>query len=232
MYAFRSNRPPIWILSLAVSLLAGCAEADRLSVWPLGGKTTDVVPGLPSPAERIATLRKIGRKATWAEPAEQERLSGELAAAFAEEADPLIRGEIVRALGEYPTAAAAGALRTALKDSDADVRIAACEAWGRRAGAEATTLLGEVLSSDVDIDVRLAAARALGRTGDAAAVAALGEALEDHDPAMQYRAVASLRQITGEDLGNDVNRWRLYVKGETPTPSPPVSLAERLRRLF
>ena len=232
MHAFRSERLPIWILLVAVSLSAGCAELDTLSLWPLGGTTSDVVPGIPSPAERIATLRKIGQKAAWAKPAEQERLSGELAAAYPDEPDPLIRGEMVRALGGYPTEAAAGVLRTALNDSDADVRITACKAWGKRAGAEATTLLSEVLLRDVDTDVRLAAAEALGGTGNPAAVAALGEALEDGDPAMQYRAVASLHEVTGEDLGNDVNQWRQYVKGETPTPGPPVSLAERLGRLF
>ena len=82
----------------------------------------------------------------------------------------------------------------------------------------------------MDADVRLAAAKALGETKNREAVAALGEALDDSDPAMQYRAVLSLKQVTGKDLGNDVNRWQQYVKGEPPEPTP--SLAERIRRLF
>ena len=44
---------------------------------------------------------------------------------------------------------------------------------------------------------------------------------------MQYRAVLSLEQVTGKDLGNDVIAWQQYVKGEPPAPTP--SLAERVR---
>jgi HEAT repeat protein len=174
----------------------------------------------------------MGRKAAWAKPDEQERISGELAAAFPVEADPLIRLEIVRALDGYPTAAAASTLDAALGDSDGDVRIAACKVWGERGGPEAVAKLQGVLASDLDQDVRLAAARALGETGDPAAVSALGDALADADPAMQYRAVQSLRSVTGEDFGNDVNRWRQYVRGESPAPENPTPIVQRFRRLF
>ena len=79
-------------------------------------------------------------------------------------------------------------------------------------------------------DVRLAAAKALGETRNPAAVPALGEALADADPAMQYRAVLSLKQATGKDLGNSVDRWQQYVKGEQPAPAP--TLGERIRNWF
>jgi hypothetical protein len=35
-----------------------------------------------------------------------------------------------------------------------------------------------------------------------------------------------------EDFGNDVNQWRQYVKGETPKPARPVSIADRFRHMF
>jgi HEAT repeat protein len=92
--------------------------------------------------------------------------------------------------------------------------------------------LSELLKSDVDTDVRLAAARALGQTHDQAAVAALGAALEDRDPAMQYRAVQSLQELTGKNLGNNVERWQQYVRGEAPKTQEPTSLAERFRKMF
>lgn len=214
---------------------AGCADLEQIGrpqFWPFNWQTSDVIPGVTPPAERIALLRKMGAKASWAEPAEQERMSGELAAAFQVEADPLIRIEIVRALSGYPTTAAASVLDAAVDDSDPDVRLAACQAWGKRGGAEAAAKLSEVLSSDMDTDVRLTALQALGEAGDAGAVAALGEALEDRDPATQYQAMQSLRKVTGEDFGNDVGLWRQYVKGEVPDPSSPVSVAERVRRRF
>jgi HEAT repeat protein len=91
--------------------------------------------------------------------------------------------------------------------------------------------LAEALRNDVDGDVRLAAAGALGETKNPAAVAPLGEALADPDPAMQYRAVLSLKQTAGKDLGNSVERWQQYVKGELPA-EPTPSLADRFRRLF
>ena len=97
---------------------------------------------------------------------------------------------------------------------------------------EAAAVLSQVLTGDDDPDVRLEAIEALGQCRDPAAVAALGPALEDRDPAMQYRAVLALKELTGEDFGNDVDRWRQYVQGDVPVQTPPSSLAERLRRIF
>ena len=48
---------------------------------------------------------------------------------------------------------------------------------------------------------------------------------------MQYRAVLSLKQATGKDLGNNVERWQQYVKGESPQ-QPAPSVADRARSLF
>ena len=89
-----------------------------------------------------------------------------------------------------------------------------------------------MLTSDVSHDVRLASARALGKIKDQRAVAALGDALADSDPAMQYRAVLSLKEITGQDLGNNVDRWRQYVKEGHPLQAQPTSMADRLKRIF
>jgi len=235
MHGYPVKLPIIMVFCLGVMVWTGCRGPGlgrKLSFWPFRRQTTDTVPGVASPADRIATLRKMGEKAAWAKPAEQERISSELAAAFQGETDPLVRIEIVRALSGYRTSAAASVLSAAAGDSDADVRVAACQALGKQGGPEAAAKLSEVLGSDLDMDVRLTAAKALGDTGDAGAVAALGEALEDRDPAMQYLAVQSLRKVTGQDLGNDVGRWRQYVKGELPARPEPISLAERIRRLF
>ncbi len=109
------------------------------------------------------------------------------------------------------------------------MRTAACEAWGKRNTPEAAAPLAGVLNGDVNQDVRLAAARALGQTHEQAAINALANALEDKSVAMQRRAVLSLQQITAQDLGNNVNKWREYAKANKLTPyRPPISLAERL----
>lgn len=69
-------------------------------------------------------------------------------------------------------------------------------------------LLGERFLKDAELDVRLSAIRTLGSLRDKAAIPTLAKALEDPDPAVQYRAVASLKQVSGRDLGDDVNAWR------------------------
>ena len=226
-----SQRILLFLCGLAAVTVAGCADLDILPSWvPFQGPASDQLPGVVTPAERIIELRKLSDAAASASAAEKQRISQQLADSIRTEKDPLIRMEIIRALGRYPGPAADAILKAALGDADTHVRVVACEAWGKHGDAQAVKLLSEALRSDVDADVRLAAAKALGETKNREAVAALGDALADADPAMQYRAVLSLQQVTGKDLGDDVNRWQQYVKGEQPEPTP--SWAEHIRRLF
>jgi len=231
---------------LLVLMVAGCSA--KLPGWssrhglgfpdwvPFRKKPKDELTGIPSPYERIEELRKLAGDARRASPDQRSRISLELCESIRTEEGPVIRAEIVRTLAVYPGAEADRVLEAALDDPEASVRITACGVWGRRGDAKAVGLLGRVLAGDADADVRLAAARALGQTKNPAAVPALGSVLADKNPAIQYRAVLSLRKITGVDLDNNVNQWQQYVeqygKGELPAPPRPVSLTERLRRLF
>jgi len=218
----RLRRHVVALLCLVgVGAFTGCAGgiADR---WPsalsLGRAKPDAVgPHVQSPGERMEALRELAERGPRMQPAEAEAVSRQLAAEIRSTEDSLVRAEILKTLARMPTVAAADVLVSGLEDPDSDVRVTACEAWGERGGPEAIRRLSEKVSSDTDIDVRLAAARALGETADPAAVAALGQALEDPNPAMQYRAVDSLRQVTGRDLGSNVNAWRAYVQGDPPS---------------
>jgi HEAT repeat protein len=226
-----SRRVLIVLCGLVAVTATGCADLDIFPSWmPFQGPVSDKLPGVVTPAERITELRKLSEKAGSSSAEEKQRVSQQLAAAIRTEKDPLIRIEIIRTLGRYPSPAADLILKAALSDGDTHVRVTACEAWGRRADAAAVKLLAEALRSDVDSDVRLAAAKALGESKNKDAVAPLGDALNDTDPAMQYRAVLSLQQATGKDLGGDVVRWQKYVKGEMAEPTP--SLAEQIHRWF
>ena len=50
---------------------------------------------------------------------------------------------------------------------------------------------------------------------------------------MQYIAVLSLREITGQDLGNNVDTWRESIaSGKLQPVQPNTSVAERLRQTF
>lgn len=220
-----------WAVGLL--LLGVCLGASGCkSAWPFGGKVSDTVPGITPPHERIAELRRMGKQAASATPEQREQIAAQIAAAYPRESDPLVRREIVRTLGACPGPTASDTLREAAKDKDADVRVAACRALGKQPGPTASEVLRERLASDSDIDVRLAAAEALGSIRDPSSVVALGAALEDRDPAMQYRAVRSLRQVAPVDLGNDVDRWRQYVKDGSIAPAKPFSLVEAVRNLF
>ncbi|MBI2481698.1 MAG: HEAT repeat domain-containing protein, partial [Planctomycetia bacterium] len=114
---------------------------------------------------------------------------------------------------------------------DAGVRIAACRAWGRRGGPEALDVLARTVSNDSDLDVRLAATTQLAKFQDRQSLEALAVALNDKDPALQHRAVQSLKSVSGRDYGDSVPAWRDYVEGRSPVLPEPPSIAERLRSL-
>jgi hypothetical protein len=211
-------------------LLSGC---EIMPAWvPFQGQTTDTMPGTVTPAEKMTQLKKLRLDAPESSPEFKRQVVDYLSLSIRTETDPLIRSEIIQTLGEYPLPTAEPVLKAALQDTDADVRINACEAWGKRPSAEAAELLAGILKNDTDQDVRLAAARALGQTKDQRAIAALGDVLTESDPAMQRRAVLSLQTITGKDLGNNVDRWQKYVKEENPEPAKPESIAEKFKKLF
>ncbi len=224
----------VWCI-VSTSLL-GCGNGftlvDTGSIFQMPWyEKPDEMPGVVPPYKRMAELREMTKNGGGFDAAKQEEMSKRLAEEIRGEDDPLIRLEIVRAVSTCKTTAADAVLESALEDDSADVRIAACNAWGRRGGSGAVRLLSKTLASDTNGDVRLAATRALGETGDPAAVPGLGVALEDGDPTMQYRAVLSLKKVSREDFGNDVGLWRQYVRGENPV-RPTQSLADRIRNLF
>ena len=78
---------------------------------------------------------------------------------------------------------------------------------------------------------RLRAVRMLGQLKDKEAIPVLAKALEDPDPAVQYRAVASLKQVSGRDLGDDVNKWRAWA-ADPEADKGQWSVAETFRKIF
>ncbi len=187
--------------------------------------------GVRNPTQRIAELEKL-KKSSANQPVEdQERLATALGHELAAEQDPLVRAAILRVMAQLRTETAAAMLRQGLKDADKDVRVLCCELWSERGGPEAARLLSEAVASDTHVDVRLAATRGLGRLNDPQAIEGLTLALDDPDPAMQRRAVESLRNVTDADYGPDVVAWRQYLQGGTPERQAP-SIAERFRDIF
>lgn len=220
----------IGIASAAVAL-SGCAKRYG-GPWPFGtDQTADLAKYGPVPQQRIDAMAERAKKLRKAKPDEREAYARELAQQIQNETDVNVRLAIIDAMGMLNTPAAQAVLYAGLQDPEPDIRVACCEAWARNPGAESTRILSEILASDTNVDVRLAAVKGLAGAEDREAVKALALALEDPNPALQYRAVASLRSVTGQNLGNDVNAWRQLAQ----QPDPPLrskSMAQRLRDMF
>jgi hypothetical protein len=146
------------------------------------------------------------------------------------EHDARVRCEIVAVAGMFDTPSALAICKGAMQDPDERVRARACGVWRERGGAEAVQQLANRCRADRELDVRLRAIRMLGELEDQAAIPVLADVLADPDPAVQYRAVAALKQVSGRDLGNDVNVWREWAAD--PARAEPWSIAEAWRKLF
>lgn len=223
----------ILLLCLGIGILiplGGCAEGP---LWRLGAYT----PWARSEwekEEKIATtmyarrerIRSLADDAEDMSAIEQERACQELAANLQPQSPVILRLESIRALGRFSVPAAGNLLSSASIDTDPQVRATVCTAWGNRGGSEAVDALHRVLTDETDIDVRLAATRALGKFRSRTAFDALTLALNDKDPAMQVRAMDSLKSVTGEDFGYSVAAWQQYVSGGDPESLPPARISE------
>ncbi|MDZ4820370.1 MAG: HEAT repeat domain-containing protein [Planctomycetota bacterium] len=218
---------------LLLLFLSACTSPRKPMRWPWSepDQTADLAKYGPTSAQKVDQLRALAERASEADEATRQRVSQELAEQIRREESPLVRMQIIRTAARYPTPTSLEILRGSLKDPDKDVRIIACQVWGKRADAESVQLLGETLRSDSDFDVRIAATKALGTTGSPAAVPMLATAIEDPDPAMQLRAVESMRTTSGKDFGDDVKAWREYAKNPSLEPKNQ-SVAERIRKIF
>ena len=184
----------------------------------------------PTANQRIKTLQEQAKAATAESQERRLEFTQELVRNMLGEHDARVRCELVAVAAEFDTASALSICKGALQDPDERVRMKACEVWQKRGGDEAVQLLANRYRTDRELDVRLRALRMLGELEDKSAIPVLAEALEDPDPAVQYRAVAALKQVSGRDLGDDVNKWREWAAD--PNAKQPWSIAETFRQFF
>ena len=222
----RRNAPAICVLILATAALAGCQSLSWPQVWPFPERELTTY---HTPSMRADALEQFAMRSTGVDSPEQRQITDQLARQMQVEPDPLVRQAVVKAITEFRTPMAHQVLEAGLADEDTAVRVACCHALGRRGDAMSVAPLANSLRTDEDIDVRLAAAEALGQTKSPQAIQALIVALDDRDPALQYAGVQSMKAITGEDYGPDVQTWRHVAAGGTPPPREAPSVAERLR---
>lgn len=223
---------------LPATLLAGLAFASgcaQTAAWKMPWEDSSRADRMQekygqTADQRVEEVKELAAAARREGGPREEAFTAELVRTMLAEHDPRVRVKILEVATTFETPSALSICRGALEDPDTNVRMAACDAWAERGGDEAVKLLSHRYQTDTDIDVRLEAVRMLGMVKDEAAIPALAQALEDPDPAVQYRAVASLKQVSGRDLGNDVNRWRAWATD--PASEPDWSVAETFRKIF
>ncbi len=230
---FPASRWTVACVSMACLLAAGgCVSGKPWSPFQDQKKTAHEREKYgPTADERIKQLTADAKQAQAGSRHEQHEFTQSLVTAVLEEHDPRVRAKILEIAAGFDTAAATAICKGALEDPDERVRMSACSAWGKRGGSEAVQLLAARYQADPELDVRLRALRELGTLGDKQAIPVLARALEDSDPAVQYRAVAALKKVSGRDLGNDVNKWREWA-ADPEGSAAEWSVAEAWRKLF
>jgi HEAT repeat protein len=208
-------------------MLSGCAGWSPWTSKEKSARNAELYG--PTANQRIKTLQEQA-KAARGESQQQVEFTQELVGKVLEEHDARVRCEMVAVSAEFDTASSLAICKGALQDPDERVRMKACDIWRKRGGEEAVQLLANRYRTDRELDVRLRALRMLGELEDKSAIPVLAEALENPDPAVQYRAVAALKQVSGRDLGDDVNKWREWAAD--PNVKQPWSIAESFRQLF
>ena len=217
------------LVILASLMLTGCAS---WSPWKRREKAVRDQEKYGFTADtRIKKLAERSKAVKSESTQQQMEFTQDLVRMMLEEHDPRVRGKILDTAAEYDTSAATAICTGAMQDPNETVRIRACDVWAKRGGPDAVQLLATRFQTDADLDVRLRALKMLGELKDKQAIPVLARALEDADPAVQYRAVASLKQVSGRDLGNDVNAWREWAV-DPEAHKAEWSIAEGFRRLF
>ncbi len=236
MHAFW--RCGFWVLTVCF-VASGCHDPLLYvspAYWAPDDDSDEIAQYGATPSQRTDAVRELAKQAKSGD----ERAVSELVQRIGREADPLVRVEIVMALGEAPSPATRQVLRAAADDPDPEVRIACCSAWAKigqrqshrsgRIASGASEVLAKMLGSDTDLDVQIAAARALGKFNDGGNLDALAVALEEGSPdiAVQYRAMESMGAVSGQDYGFDAEKWRQYAAGNRPAATETPSIASRI----
>lgn len=163
--------------------------------------------------------------------AEQQRWAGQLTAMIENDPSPEMRRLAVRAARRLDAATAMPMIEKGLDDSSMKVRMEACRALGTRGDEDSARLLASTVATETNQDVRHAAVAALENHQNQIAIDSLRLVLNDRNPATRSLAIASLREVTGKDYGDDAQVWIAALEGK-PAEEAETRFAERLRSFF
>src|SRR5262245_8255325 len=158
------------LLVSAALMLPGCAKRFG-GAWPFGeDQTAELKKYGPVPLQRVQTMQERAKKLAKATPEEKETFAAEMARQMPNENDFNVRMATIKVLAQMDTPSSRAVMYAGMKDPEAEIRIACCNAWAKHPAPETTQMLAEVLSGDTNLDVRMAAAKALAHAQDKEAV--------------------------------------------------------------
>lgn len=188
----------------------------------------------PTDHTRRAALESLSDNIGSMPPDEQLAWSDDLRLLLENDENAEMRRLAVQAAGAIRGDAGLQLVLKGMEDENMKVRQAACKALSQRSEAEAIAALAEAAGSDANGDVRLVAVKYLGSSNHPQAISALRTAVQSPDPAFQNVAIASLRQVTGQDFGRSPDAWVAYLDGKPVPEDEPQETrwAERIRNWF
>ncbi|HUT57666.1 MAG TPA: HEAT repeat domain-containing protein [Phycisphaerae bacterium] len=130
--------------------------------------------------------------------------------------EPSVRSIAARALGKAGNPKYLPHLILALKDRDAGVRWDAAVALQKVIGEQAIDPLRVSAIEDASMDVRIACVQALGHYHRPRVIASLVRCLDDETFDVRYQAHRMLVEMTGKDMGYDIEEWRPILESELP----------------
>jgi hypothetical protein len=170
--------------------------AALVEVWVFERRTARPAPGPTNALERSQRFRELtelGRRGDAAAVARLEHL-------LLNDPDPYIRGQAAARLGSVSQSGSSSALRGALRDGAAAVRLQAIRAIARVERERALPTVGTLALHDQDVSVRREATRLLGTFGGDEARRALEALAAGPDPSVRQEAQRGLA------------RWRSTVR--------------------
>jgi hypothetical protein len=217
----------LFVHFVLLAVLMGCKSGP---IW--GKKTTkpELPPGVVLPQEKMETWKTLVKSVKDSQSASVA--SSQLLQAFKSEDDPQMRVELLRMAGALPPEACWPLAEVGLQDTDPNVQIEACRLAAKSKATQTIDRLAGLAQGATDQDVRQAAIKALGQFKDPAVAAVLGKVLQDRNPAIQYLAIRSLRENTGQDFGYDIAKWQAYLDGQHSSSRASGVIATRNSRQF
>ena len=178
------------------------------------------------PNVRYAAITKLANPGCYDDESQKVEAARELSSKIIDGHESVAaRAAICRTLGVLGLPESRTALRKGVVDEDPIVRAQACRSLGAIGEEQDATILSRVMTADTSRDCRVAAIDALGalKPADPRIGLPLVEGMKNPDPAIRAASYAALQQISGTDLGLDVEPWEEMVTARLGNDAPTVA---------